>query len=291
MRLTNEQITSYNQQGFLLLPNYFTSTEVDLLKAQLPDIYQEDVPQRVLENDHKTVRSVYGLHVHNEIFKRLVRLPRILEPATQLLNSQVYIHQFKINSKAAFNGDVWQWHQDYIFWAKEDGMPSPRAVNITIFLDEVNEFNGPMFFIPRTHLVDTVDVPANTKNSAIDHEATWLSNLTADLKYTLDRQTIASLIKVHGIMSAKGPSSSILLFHPNLVHGSPSNISPFDRTIIIITYNSIENIPRNIETPRPDFLASRSFTAVVPLVDDTLSDNRSHKEDNSIEIANTVKEV
>ena len=32
------------------------------------------------------------------------------------------MHQYKINAKAAFNGDVWQWHQDYGTWAR-DGLP------------------------------------------------------------------------------------------------------------------------------------------------------------------------
>jgi len=30
----------------------------------------------------------------------------------------------------------------------DDDMPGPRAMNVAIFLDEVNEFNGPLMFIP-----------------------------------------------------------------------------------------------------------------------------------------------
>ena len=33
------------------------------------------------------------------------------------------MHQFKLNAKAAFEGEVWQWHQDYGTWARDDGMP------------------------------------------------------------------------------------------------------------------------------------------------------------------------
>ena len=54
----------------------------------------------------------------------------------------VYVHQFKLNAKAAFEGDVWQWHQDYGTWARDDGMPEPRAMNIAVFLDEVLPING-----------------------------------------------------------------------------------------------------------------------------------------------------
>ena len=47
------------------------------------------------------------------------------------------MHQFKVNAKAAFDGDVWQWHQDYGTWKRDDEMPEPRAMNIAVFLDDV----------------------------------------------------------------------------------------------------------------------------------------------------------
>ena len=61
------------------------------------------------------------------------------------------MHQFKINAKAAFDGDVWQWHQDYGTWARDDGMPEPRAMNIAVFLDEVMPINGPLMLVPKSH--------------------------------------------------------------------------------------------------------------------------------------------
>ena len=59
------------------------------------------------------------------------------------------MHQFKINAKAAFDGEVWQWHQDYGTWKRDDGMPEARAMNISVFLDEVMPVNGPLMFIPQ----------------------------------------------------------------------------------------------------------------------------------------------
>ena len=61
------------------------------------------------------------------------------------------MHQFKINAKAPFDGDVWQWHQDYGTWKRDDGMPEARAMNISVFLDEVYPYNGPLMFIPKSH--------------------------------------------------------------------------------------------------------------------------------------------
>jgi ectoine hydroxylase len=91
------------------------------------------------------------VHTYNDIFGRLARHPRLIEPVEQLLGGPVYIHQFKINAKAAFDGDVWQWHQDYGTWQRDDDMPEARAMNMALFLDDVTEFNGPLMFIPRSH--------------------------------------------------------------------------------------------------------------------------------------------
>ena len=85
----------------------------------------------------------------------------------QLFGEDVYMHQFKINGKMAFDGDVWQWHQDYGTWKNDDQMPEPRAMNVAIFLDEVNEFNGPLMFIPGSHKLGVLDAQHDTAPPAI----------------------------------------------------------------------------------------------------------------------------
>ncbi len=57
----------------------------------------------------------------------------------------------------AFEGDVWQWHQDYGTWLNDDMMPTERAMNVAIFLDDVNEYNGPLMFIPGSHKKGVID--------------------------------------------------------------------------------------------------------------------------------------
>ncbi len=42
----------------------------------------------------------------------------MIEPVEQFFGEPVYMHQFKINGKQAFDGDVWQWHQDYGTWKR-----------------------------------------------------------------------------------------------------------------------------------------------------------------------------
>src|SRR5205823_5887016 len=95
-------------------------------------------------------RTAFASHTYSEVFRLLAHHPRLVDPLQQLFGEGVYVHQFKINAKAAFEGDVWQWHQDYGTWARDDGMPEPRAMNISVFLDEVMPINGPLMIIPKS---------------------------------------------------------------------------------------------------------------------------------------------
>jgi ectoine hydroxylase len=74
----------------------------------------------------------------------------------------------------------------------------------------------------------------------------------------------------YGIAAPKGASGSVLYFDSNLVHASPANISPYDRTIVFITYNSVINLPQLGEDARPDFLVGRDFQPSVPVGRDAL---------------------
>jgi ectoine hydroxylase len=102
----------------------------------------------VREKGKDAVRTNFAAHLYSEPFARLARHPRMVEPVQELIGEALYMHQFKINGKQAFDGDVWQWHQDYGTWKNDDLMPAERAMNVAIFLDDVNDYNGPLMFIP-----------------------------------------------------------------------------------------------------------------------------------------------
>jgi ectoine hydroxylase-related dioxygenase (phytanoyl-CoA dioxygenase family) len=263
MQITDRQVEDYRRDGFLLVPSVFTPAEVQAMKDEIPAVFAEDSPARVMEMGTGVVRSVYGSHRGNEVFGRLVRDARLLEPARRIVEDEVYVHQFKINAKLAFQGEVWEWHQDYIFWRNEDGMPAARVVTLALFLDEVNEFNGPLLFVPGSHRGGVIEPRA--RHDAGQGEPSWKADVSAALSYTVQQDTLAELVAGSGIVAPKGPAGSVLFFDGNVVHGSAPNMSPLDRMLALVTYNSVHNTPAPRENPRPDFLCSRDFTPVVPL--------------------------
>lgn len=261
--LSAEEIYKFEQDGYLLLPELLSDAEVATLRAELPTVFGEPGEHRTLEADANVVRGVHGVHRTNRVFGALIALPRLVEPARQLLGGDVYVHQFKINAKLALVGDVWEWHQDFRFWRDEDGMPSDRAINAAIFIDEVSEFNGPLMLVPGSHRDQTYD-------TTIQADAEWSQTLAARLKYSLTADTLARATREHGIVAPKGPAGCVLLFHSNILHCSAPNMSPSNRTLALVSYNSITNQLTEVAQPRPEFLASRSFKPVHPADDNAL---------------------
>ncbi len=255
MKLSAAQISDFDAQGYLFLPDVFSGAEVEVLMREVPGIFAQDRPEVVREKDGKTPRTAFAAQNYNEVFARLARHPRLIEPVEQLLAGQVYIHQFKINAKAAFDGDVWQWHQDYGTWRRDDDMPEARAMNIALFLDDVTEFNGPLMFIPKSHKLGTLDA---------GHDV----DTTSYPLWTLDHETVTRLVEAGGLVAPKGPAGSVLMFHGNLVHGSPSNLSPWHRTIVYISACHVDNHIRRFK--RPEWIAHRDFTPITCLSDDCL---------------------
>lgn len=265
--LDRAMINQYGHDGFLLLLSEFIADGVvDSIKSAMPALLAEDSPRRILERDGTTVRTVYGVHQADQVIADVARLPSLLGAVRQLVGDDVYVHQSKINVKAPYSGDQWEWHQDYIYWLQGDGIKRPDLVNVAIFLDEVNEFNGPLTFIRGSHrdgILAATDIGGMPRG--YEDAPAWVATLTATEKFQVSKETIESLARSNGMVSPKGPAGSVVFFHPNILHSSGQNISPFRRAMLLLVYNSVRNLPGGVASPRPEFLAERDFRPLQPL--------------------------
>ena len=255
VRLTDSQRTRFEDDGFLILPSLFSAVEVEALRSELPRLFAERRPENFREKASDAVRTAMGLHLRSDIYARVVRHPRLVEPATQILGDELYVQQAKVNAKEAFSGDVWQWHYDFATHHGEDGVPEPLALNLHIFLDEVNEFNGPLVFIRGSHRRGPAPATLDTQTTSYP---LWV----------VDNDTVTKLIAEGGLAAAKGPPGTVLIFGDTLVHGSSINMSPWPRMIFSLILNPISNAPTRHR--RPDFQHHRDLTPVAPLPDGCL---------------------
>ena len=255
MKLTPEQIERCDRDGYLFFPELFKPEEINVLLDEVPRLYAQRRPENVREKGSDAVRTNFAAHLYSSPFARLARHPRMVEPVMQLFGESVYMHQFKINGKMAFDGDVWQWHQDFGTWKNDDEMPEPRAMNVAIFLDPVNEFNGPLMFIPGSHKLGVIEAGHDTSTTSYP-------------LWTIDHDTIAKLVTRGGIVAPKGPAGSMILFHSCLVHASSSNLSPWSRVSVYLSLCAVSNHIRRFK--RPEYIAHRDFAPIRCLPDDCL---------------------
>jgi ectoine hydroxylase len=186
MTLTQEQIETFQTEGWLFLPEVFDAEEVALLKTEAAAIYAQHRPE-VWREKNGAPRTAFAVHTYSEPFRLLGAHPRLIGPVEQIFGEKLYMHQFKINARSAFTGEVWRWHQDYGAWKRDDGMPEPRAMNISVFLDEVMPVNGPLLLVPKSQ-------------TAGDLKASHDKETTSYPLWTLDEDTVTRLVREGGIV-------------------------------------------------------------------------------------------
>ena len=260
IQLEDSQIDQFLQRGYLLFPELLGTDEVSILQSATAEILNRQGPEIVREKDDPgTVRLAFGAHAYSDAFRRLTQLPRLLGPVCQLLNDDVYLHQSRLNPKPGFGGgSSWDWHQDYPPWHKIDGMPEPRCIMASVFIDDCSTCTSPLLIVPgsqRHGLLDSEPHPdTEGRGYALHH---------------IDHVTLERLAEENGIEALVGPAGSVALIHCNVVHGSANNVSPWRRAIMYLIYNAVSNACTG--TDRAWYQNNRDFSALKPLNVDCLS--------------------
>ncbi len=256
------EVESYGRDGYLQIPGLLDTEEVQRYWDELgrlstdPGIKTDE--RTVVEKSSDEVRSIFEVHRISDVIAELARDPRVLGRARQLLGSEVYIHQSRINYMPGFKGNGFYWHSDFETWHAEDGLPAPRTVSLSIALTDNYPFNGGLMVMPgsqHTFVSCSGSTPANHYKESLQEQEVG----------TPDRDTLRALAHRHGIDQFTGPAGSALMFDCNMMHGSGNNITPFPRSNIFIVFNSVENVPGApfaAPSPRPGWVASRDFTPV-----------------------------
>jgi ectoine hydroxylase len=260
MKLTRAQIEQYERDGFLIFPELFTRDEVDILRREAARVAEVESEMVVREGKAQAPKSMFRLHekdgpTASPAFQALCRLPRTLGVAQQLLGDpDLYLHHCKVNVKTAIEGSVWPWHQDYGSWAR-DGIDRPDLATFMVAFDEASELNGCLYFLPGSHKTGRTDPYFDTSTAY---------KLWAVQPDDMKRMLRSSPPPV----AVVGKPGMAAIFHCNLMHASGHNLSGDDRWQAYFCYNRVANRPRDVETPRPDYVRSRNWTPLTPAPDD-----------------------
>ncbi|MFF8815634.1 ectoine hydroxylase [Streptomyces pactum] len=260
--LTADELGGYDRDGFLAIDQLITPEEVALYRAELDRLITDPAvradERSVIEPKSQDVRSVFEVHRISEVFAGLVRDPRVVGRARQILGSDVYVHQSRVNVKPGFGASGFYWHSDFETWHAEDGLPRMRTVSVSIALTENYATNGGLMIMPgshRTFLGCAGETPADN----------YKQSLRMQQAGTPSPHALTELADRHGIRLFTGKAGSATWFDCNCMHGSGDNITPYPRSNVFIVFNSVENTavePFAAPARRPEFIGARDFTPV-----------------------------
>lgn len=259
MTLSPEQLQSFQDKGYVICPDLFSRDEMTVLNDALQVIYADHLerPEVSREKGSAAPRMIFGADQFSPAFARLARHPRWIKPAQQILGTEVYIHQLRINPKMAFEGEAFWWHQDFATWHFEDGMPTSNALMIAVFMDDILQINGPLMVIPGSHKYG--EVPERVPNQ----------DKTGYTIMDVHRDTVKELVDKGGIETLTGRSGSVMFMHCNLLHASAGNVTPRPRSVVYINANSVANEPTTKKRAR--YHCNPDATPLKPLADNCLA--------------------
>ncbi len=242
MRLSDDQLRQYDERGYVVLTGLFSDEEVTLLReeADLLQTEQRGHPEANTYEKNGRIRAAWAMEIDSPAYAAACRDPRVLEPVGQLLGGpEIYLLQSRLNYKVAFEGDVFQWHQDYASW-EQDGVPDGddhKVLTVLIMLDDTDEANGPLRFVPGSH-----------KEGLIRPE--YDEATTSYALHVVPDPAVSRLALANGVFANVGPAGTVAIFSGNLVHGSTANRSAHGRRNAYFAFNRLDNAPTITQSRR-----------------------------------------
>ncbi len=224
--LTDEQIREFDEQGFVVVPDVFSSHDVGEMegafrglsrRAQaITDTQMVEGSQYVVTDD--VIHRVVWCGASEPILLKYGADRRLVSMAKQLLECETV--QQLINQahfKHPGDGVVFEWHQDsrhrrYGTELWSDVGVRGSFVETATAIDPMTESNGPLRFIPNSHRAGHIAVDSET------------GELPGD---SFDASTAETVIMSPG---------SVALFGPYTIHSSGPNQSAIARRLFLNGY-------------------------------------------------------
>ncbi|WP_305095124.1 ectoine hydroxylase [Prescottella sp. R16] len=253
------EYTDFERRGFLQREGVIGEADIATCLAEIDRIRKDPAlrgDERIVREDGSDeIRSIFDILELSDAVRGVVAASGAYDIARDILGSDVYVHQSRLNYKPGFQGGAFYWHSDFETWHAEDGMPRPRAVSASIALTRNTEYNGPLMIMPGTqhHFVQCAG--ATPDDFYRESLVTTMPRIGVP-----DEDVITDMWHRHGIEVLTGGAGSMTMFDCNALHASGGNISPMPRANVFVVFNSVENVIREPfagSAPRPGFLAKR----------------------------------
>ncbi len=221
-----DEITEYQQNGYIRVPALFTVEEVRALRdtAQGSDQFSKATFGRD-DGEGGRVDMALWNHVDDSIFGLFPRSERLVNRMEQLLGGEVYHYHSKLIQKNPGTGGAWTWHQDYGYWYNNGLLFPDRVASVMVAVDKATRENGCLQVIEGSHKMGRVNHVTSGEQAGADGEAVEAALARLPHRY------------------AELEPGDALFFHSNLLHRSDQNRSDKPRWALVSCYNARSNDP------------------------------------------------
>jgi hypothetical protein len=219
--ITQEQVDAYRRDGFIILDDILSPSEVDTLIREV-NIDDPKAGSAFGDAGKRKARLSFWGDTTSTIWGAASTLPNIINNIRILMNEDVGFFHGKVTLKEARTGGAWEWHQDYGYWY-DQGFVFPRMMSVSVSLDENTLENGCMQVYKGSH-----------KLGRLTH--TRIENQAGADPARLE-QIAQHFEKVPAVMK---PGAG-LFFDSLTLHASSANNSDRHRRNFIACYNALGN--------------------------------------------------
>jgi len=243
MRMTTDERSRYERDGFLLRRAVFSPSELEPLRGVVEEVAARVFaharrpgggPEIRLADGHRlqfssragiqwewaegsqAIRLIEPAdHLHPAI-AALFDDPRLSEPMKDALGCEaVCAFTSKLNLKRPCEGSEFPFHQDYPYWYVRVGADAREVATAFLFLDDADAGNGALRVLPGSQRGGPA--PRNPKDPS--------RSLADPLRLDTSRETVV-----------EAPAGSLLLFGSLLVHRSSPNQSERERRALLMSF-------------------------------------------------------
>lgn len=224
MTLSHEEVSQFNQDGFIILRNFLDSKTCEAILDKAKEALTHAIEPLETENGYDsrdkqyrtsvtdyhshskpshTIRRLRQVYQRDPLFREWMENQKIRPILKQLLNDTVVLitaHHNSIMTKMPHTSQETAWHQDIRYWHYSDN----NLLSVWLALGEESLANGALEFIPHSH--------AMTFDEKHFDEKVYFKETS------LEKQNLISQ-KV----SAKLEQGDVVLFHASLLHRANKN--------------------------------------------------------------------
>ena len=156
--LTQAQIDSYHQDGYVQIPGMFNQAEIDLLYGVATDDSVVNNSFDLNDQNGKKTKLTLWFTAGDDSFGLMSRCARLVQGVQSLLGPGEVCHfHSKVMQKEPRVGGAWEWHQDYGYWYKNGFLYPEDMISVMVALTDATIEIGCLQVLKGTHKMQRIE--------------------------------------------------------------------------------------------------------------------------------------